>query len=46
MATDRSALPIRREAFAGVANRTLDGSKPDWNLMGIRRPRKEPPTSC
>jgi arylsulfatase len=31
---DRSILPIRREAFAGVANRTLDGSQPDWNLIG------------
>ncbi len=38
MATDRSALPIRREAFAGVANRTLDGSKPDWNLIGHPTP--------
>ena len=27
---DRSRLPIRRETFAGVANRTLDGSRPDW----------------
>ena len=33
---DRTSLPIRREAFAGVVNRTLDGSQPDWNL--IRHP--------
>jgi arylsulfatase A-like enzyme len=31
---DRMHLPIRREAFQGVTNRTLDGSKPDWNLIG------------
>jgi arylsulfatase len=31
---DRTSLPIRREAFQGVTNRTLDGSKPDWNLIG------------
>jgi len=32
--TDRSHLPIRREAFQGVMNKTLDGSKPDWDLIG------------
>ncbi len=31
---DRTKLPIRREAFQGVTNRTLDGSQPDWNLIG------------
>ena len=31
---DRTKLPIRREAFQGVMNRTLDGSQPDWNLIG------------
>ena len=31
---DRSSLPIRRKAFDGIANRTLDGSEPDWNLIG------------
>ena len=31
---DRSSLPIRRKAFDGTANRTLDGSEPDWNLIG------------
>ena len=30
---DRSSLPIRRKAFDGTANRTLDGSQPDWNLI-------------
>ena len=31
---DRSKLPIRRPPFAGVANRTLEGSQPDWRLIG------------
>ena len=31
---DRTRLPIRRKAFEGIANRTLDGSQPDWNLIG------------
>jgi arylsulfatase len=31
---DRSHLPIRRAPFSGVANKTLDGSRPDWNLIG------------
>ncbi len=35
---DRTALPIRRPEFAGVANRTLDGSQPDWNLIGHPTP--------
>jgi len=35
---DRSTLPIRRGTFAGVANRTLDGSRPDWNLIGHPTP--------
>src|SRR5262245_32661308 len=30
---DCSQLPIRRDAFDGVVNRTLDGSQPDWNLI-------------
>ena len=30
---DRSSLPIRRKAFDGTANRTLDGSQPDWDLI-------------
>jgi len=35
---DRSRLPIRRETFAGAAGRTLDGSQPDWNLIGHPAP--------
>ena len=35
---DRSRLPIRRETFDGVVNRTLDGSQPDWNLIGHPTP--------
>ena len=35
---DRTELPIRRPAFSGVANRTLDGSQPDWNLIGHPTP--------
>jgi len=31
---DRTSLPIRREKFQGVTNRTLVGSQPDWNLIG------------
>ena len=30
---DRSKLPIRQE-LQGVANRTLDGSQPDWEAIG------------
>ena len=40
---DRSRLPIRRGAFAGVANRTLDGSQPDWNLIGHPTPPEGAP---
>ena len=39
---DRSHLPIRRPSFSGVANKTLDGSKPDWNLIG----HPTPPGGC
>src|SRR5499426_1762310 len=31
---DRTKLPIRRPPFGGVANRTLQGSVPDWDLIG------------
>jgi hypothetical protein len=31
---DRTKLPIRRAPFQGVANRTLHGSNPDWDLIG------------
>ena len=35
---DRRTLPIRRPPFAGVANRTLAGSEPDWNQIGHATP--------
>src|ERR1039458_5002995 len=35
---DRTRVPIRRVAFQGVANRTLAGSEPDWNLIGHVEP--------
>jgi arylsulfatase A-like enzyme len=31
---DRTRLPIRRPQFSGVANQTLDGSQPDWEMIG------------
>ncbi len=31
---DRSKLPIRMPTFSGVVQRTLDGSQPDWDLIG------------
>ncbi len=31
---DRAHLPIRRGSFQGTMGRTLDGSTPDWNLIG------------
>jgi hypothetical protein len=31
---DRSRLPIADQGLAGVANRTLEGSRPDWGLIG------------
>jgi len=31
---DRTKLPIRRKPFGGAANRTLDGSRPDWEAIG------------
>ena len=40
---DRSRLPIRRETFAGVANKSLDGSQPDWNLIGHPTPPEGAP---
>jgi len=35
---DRSKLPIRKQPFAGVANRTLGGSQPDWEELGHVEP--------
>ena len=40
---DRSRLPIRRKTFEGVINRTLDGSQPDWNLIGHPTPPEGAP---
>ncbi len=40
---DRSHLPIRRPSFAGVTNRTLAGSQPDWNLIGHPTPPEGAP---
>ena len=40
---DRSRLPIRRKTFEGVVNRTLDGSQPDWNLIGHPTPPEGAP---
>jgi hypothetical protein len=42
---DRSKLPIRRAPFRGAANRTLDGSKPDWSMIGHVEPPLERRTS-
>src|SRR4051812_20383812 len=30
---DRSVLPLRRPVFKGSVNRTLAGSRPDWNIL-------------
>ncbi len=35
---DRSKLPIRRPPFTGVTAKTLDGSKPDREVIGSSRP--------
>ena len=35
---DRSKLPIPMQPFAGVANRTLDDSEPDWATIGHIEP--------
>src|SRR3954464_5940337 len=35
---DRTKLPIRRPSFRGVADQTLDGSQPDWGLIGHATP--------
>ena len=31
---DRCHLPIRRPPFSGTVRKTLEGSEPDWNLIG------------
>jgi Sulfatase len=40
---DRTRLPIRRAPFQGVTNRTLEGSKPDWNQIGHVEPPEGAP---
>ena len=40
---DRGHLPIRRPAFSGVVNRTLQGSQPDWNLIAHPTPPEGAP---
>ena len=40
---DRTKLPIRRPPFGGVANRTLHGSVPDWDLIGHAKPPASAP---
>src|SRR5664279_4035087 len=35
---DRTALPIRRPQFSGVAGQTLGDSQPDWALIGHAQP--------
>ena len=40
---DRSKLPIRRQTFDGVIDRTLDRSQPDWNLIGHPTPPEGAP---
>ena len=40
---DRSHLPIRRPTFSGTIRKTLDGSQPDWNLIGHPVPPADAP---
>ena len=40
---DRTKLPIRRARFQGVADRTLHGSVPDWDLIGHVEPPQGAP---
>ena len=40
---NRSRLPIRRPAFSGTISRTLDGSRPDWNLLSHPTPPEGAP---
>ena len=42
-AIDRSKLPIRRPPFQGKANRTLDGSQPDWDYVAPTSPPEGAP---
>src|SRR3954469_25115276 len=40
---DRSRLPVADPEFAGVANRTLEGSRPGWDLIGHVAPPEGAP---
>src|SRR5947207_4666398 len=40
---DRSALPIRRPPFGGLADQTLAGSQPDWNRVAHVEPPEGAP---
>src|SRR4051812_47830410 len=40
---DRTVLPIRRDPFAGTAAQTLDGSVPDWGVIGHAQPPEGAP---
>jgi arylsulfatase A-like enzyme len=40
---DRTHLPIRRPSFTGVAAKTLDGSKPGWELISHVKPPEGAP---
>ena len=40
---DRARLPIADPGFTGVANRTLEGSRPDWGLIGHVAPPEGAP---
>src|SRR5450631_1046205 len=40
---DRTVLPIRRPPFAGVADKTLGGSQPDWEQIGHVKPAEGAP---
>jgi arylsulfatase A-like enzyme len=40
---DRTSLPIRRPQFAGISQQTLQGSQPDWNLVGHVTPPEGAP---
>ena len=40
---NRSHLPIRRPAFSGTVRKTLEGSQPDWALIGHPTPPEGAP---
>jgi hypothetical protein len=40
---DRTKLPIPDPPFKGTVNKTLDGSQPDWDLIGHVNPPEGAP---